>query len=73
MTKILFVMLLFAFSLGCAGFGGLNFTDGTWSMCELQTKKGYRVNLPFHIALPVGAETPRGTVIKCTRIPKAVQ
>lgn len=59
---------------GCSTMGGgANVHDGTWSMCKVQSKSGFMVNLPFKTALPIGAETPNGTVISCEPIPAKVE
>lgn len=73
MLKIILTTMLFLFLTSCAslGLGDLKFDDGTWSMCQLKTKDGLMLNLPLQVALPVGAETPDGTVVQCTPIPAA--
>ena len=70
MLRIIITTVLFLFLTSCASLGNLKFHDGTWSMCELKTKDGLMINIPVKVALPIGAETADGTVVKCTPIPK---
>ena len=69
MLRIFLLLLFFIFTMGAACPGGMQFNDGTWSMCQMKTKSGYMVNLPMKTNLPIGAETPNGTVVRCETIP----
>lgn len=70
MLRILLLTLVLLFTAGAA-CPAMNLNDGTWSMCELKTKDGYILNLPMRTSLPIGAETPKGTIVKCVPIPAA--
>lgn len=70
--KNLFLALTVAFLTGCVSMGGsVKFDDGTWSMCSFKNKEGFVLSVPLQTALPIGAEHPNGTVLKCEPIPKA--
>ena len=66
--KNLFLALALLALTAC---GGMNFNDGSFSMCTFENKEGFRVSIPLQTALPVGAAHPNGTVLKCEPIPKA--
>jgi len=68
--KNLFLGFVFFLMAACASAGGMNFNDGSWSMCTFKDKDGFLISLPFKVNLPVGAEHPNGTVLRCVPIPK---
>lgn len=62
---------------GCAalqqsmGMAPVDYNDGTWSKCQLQTKSGDKYWVPIQNAAPIGTERNDGTIISCEPIPKA--
>lgn len=64
------IVFLIALTLtACGGGSGMNFNDGSWSMCTFKNKEGFEVSVPMQTALPIGAAHPNGTVLKCEPIP----
>lgn len=72
---LVFLFLLFS-GMTCQGQNGVDFYDGTWSMCKYTDKNGVqKANLPFRTGgLPPGAGgTVDGVTIDCTPIPMRTQ
>ena len=67
------ILAAFLFTTACVTGGGAQFNDGTWSMCSFKNKEGFVISLPLQTALPIGAESPNGTVLKCEPIPKVAE
>ena len=71
--KNLFLAVALLALTACGGGAGMNFNDGSWSMCTFENKEGFRVSVPMQTALPVGAAHPNGTVLKCEPIAKVAE